>query len=367
MQALGLMSGTSMDGIDIALVDTDGAAEIVLGPTGFHPYQDGDRTLLREAVAEAASLDRRDARPPAVAAAEERVTTLHAAAVNCFIVEHGLQRDRIEVVGFHGQTVLHRPEHGLTVQIGDAAALACHCALDVVADFRAADVAAGGQGAPLVPAYHRALAEASRLSLPVVLLNIGGVANISFLPGKGADPVACDTGPGNALIDDLMLERTGIAVDAHGATAARGIVDGAVLRQLLAHPYFDLPPPKSLDRNAWSRAPVAGLGLADAAATLTAFTVESIANTIARLPAPPTEVIVCGGGARNRTMMRQLAVRLACPLRAADDLGWSGEAIEAQAFAYLAVRSRLGLPITFPTTTGVSIALPGGVFHPART
>ena len=367
MQALGLMSGTSMDGIDIALLQTDGAAEIVRGPTGFHPYDDGDRALLREAVAEAASLDRRDARPPAVAAAEERITTLHAAAVNRFIADHGLERDRIEVVGFHGQTVLHRPERGLTVQIGDAAALARRCALDVVADFRAADVAAGGQGAPLVPAYHRALAEASRLSLPVVLLNIGGVANISFLPGEGADPIACDTGPGNALIDDLMLERTGIAVDADGAAAAKGKVDDGILRKLLAHPYFDLPPPKSLDRNAWSRAPVAELCLADAAATLTAFTVESIARTIARLPAPPMAVVVCGGGARNRTLMRQLAGRLTCPLREADDFGWSGDAIEAQAFAYLAVRSRLGLPITFPTTTGVATALAGGVFHPAPT
>ena len=365
MQALGLMSGTSMDGIDVALIDTDGAGEIRFGPTGFHPYGDPDRALLRDALAEAASLDRRDARPPAVAAAEDLVTRSHAAAVNRFIADHGLRRDRINVVGFHGQTVLHRPERGLTIQIGDGAALARRCALDVVGDFRAADVAAGGQGAPLVPAYHRALAEASGLELPVVLLNVGGVANISFLPGEGADPIACDTGPGNALIDDLMLERIGVALDIDGLTAARGSVDDGILWRLLSHPYFDLPPPKSLDRNAWSRAPVDGLDLADAAATLTAFTAASVARAVAQLPRRPTAVIVCGGGARNRTLMSELANRLSCPVRDANELGWAGEAIEAQAFAYLAVRSRIGLPITFPTTTGVAAATLGGVFHPA--
>ena len=366
MRALGLMSGTSMDGIDIALIETDGVASIVFGPTGFEPYEDRDRALLRSAVAQAVSLDDRDARPGALAAAEALVTTLHARAVERFILDNDLDRERIDVVGFHGQTVLHRPERRLTVQIGNGADLAERCGFDVVADFRAADVAAGGQGAPLVPAFHRALANAAELALPALLVNIGGVANITFLPAGGADPIACDTGPGNALIDDLMLERTGRAVDQDGAAAGRGTIDETILRQLLSHPFFDLPPPKSLDRNAWSRAPVDKLRTEDAAATLTAFTAAGIAAAVERLASRPIAAIVCGGGARNLVLMRELRGRLACPVRDAAEMGWSGEAIEAQAFAYLAVRSRLGLPITFPTTTGVPMPTAGGVFHAAR-
>ncbi len=354
-----------MDGIDIALLDTDGVGKIAFGPIDFEPYEGPDRALLRSAVAEAVSLEDRTARPGILAAAEDLVTTLHARAVERFISNHGVRRDRIDVVGFHGQTVLHRPERGLTVQIGDGADLARRCGLDVVADFRAADVAAGGQGAPLVPAFHRALANAAELTFPALLLNIGGVANITFLSAEGADPIACDTGPGNALIDDLMLERTGRAIDPGGATAASGSIDETILRQMLSHPFFERPPPKSLDRNAWSRAPVDKLSTADAAATLTAFTAASIAAAVARLPSRPSAAIVCGGGARNSTLMRELGARLPCSVRDAADLGWSGEAIEAQAFAYLAVRSRLGLPITFPTTTGVPAPIAGGVFHSA--
>lgn len=364
MQALGLMSGTSMDGIDIALLDTDGGGTIAFGPVGFEPYDEGERALLRNAVSDAVALEDRNARPGTLAAAEALVTTLHARAVERFLVDHALDRASIDLVGFHGQTVLHRPERGLTVQIGDGADLARRLKLDVVADFRAADVAAGGQGAPLVPAFHRALANAAALTFPVLLVNIGGVANITFLSAENADPIACDTGPGNALIDDLMLERTGIAMDRDGATAGQGAADETIVEAMLSHPFFQLPPPKSLDRNAWSRAPVDRLGTANAAATLTAFTAGSIAAAVARLPATPSVAIVCGGGARNATLMGELGIRLPCPVRDAAEFGWSGEAIEAQAFAYLAVRSRLGLPLTFPTTTGIAAAIGGGVFHP---
>lgn len=354
-----------MDGIDLALIDTDGDSRLSFGPTGFEAYDDGDRALFRAALTAASGLDDRRDRPAPLAAAEAALTSLHVRAVERFRANNGLSHAGIDVVGFHGQTVLHRPERGLTIQIGDADALAKRCGLDVVADFRAADVAAGGQGAPFVPVFHRALAQASGLDLPAVLLNIGGVANFTFLPGPGADPIACDTGPGNALIDDLMLERTGTAIDRDGVAAAAGRVDEAALRELLSHPYFEAPPPKSLDRNAWSRAPVDRLATADAAATLTAFTAASAADAIVRLPARPSAVIVCGGGARNPTLMRALAARLSCPVRDAAELGWSGEAIEAQAFAYLAVRARKGLPLTFPTTTGVKAPLTGGVlFRP---
>ena len=364
MRALGLMSGTSMDGIDLALIETDGDKSLSFGPTGFRAYDDEDRRLLRAGLADATAIatDRMD-RPGVLAEAEALVTTRHAEAIGRFLSEHGLDPQTIDVVGFHGQTMLHRPERRVTVQIGDGARLAARCGIAVVSDLRVADVAAGGQGAPLVPVFHRALAEAAGLDLPVAVLNIGGVANITLVRA-GADPVAFDTGPGNALLDDLMLERTGVAMDRGGAAAAAGRVDEAALRTLLDHPYFALPPPKSLDRNDWSRAAVAALPTANAAATLTAFTARSIALAFALAGERPTAAIVCGGGARNPVLMAELRRSLPCTVRDAAALGWTGDAIEAQAFAYLAVRSRRGLPLTFPTTTGVPAALTGGVFHP---
>ena len=364
MLALGLMSGTSMDGIDLALLETDGRGVLRFGPTGFRPYADRDRALLREALRDAVGLAERTARPGVLAEAEARLTRLHADAVLAFRAEHREATRDLALIGFHGQTVLHRPERRLTVQIGDGAALARATGLDVVADLRAADVAAGGQGAPLVPAYHRALVAAGDLARPVVVLNLGGVANVTFLPEHG-DPVAFDTGPANALVDDLMLERTGDPFDRDGATAAGGTADQAIVDELMRHPFFAVPPPKSLDRNDWSRAAVAALPTADAAATLTAFTAASVARALDHLPGRPSVVVACGGGARNPTLVRHLAARLPCPVRRAVDVGWDGDAIEAQAFAYLAVRSRLGLPLTFPGTTGIAAPLTGGVFHPA--
>ncbi|RYC31718.1 anhydro-N-acetylmuramic acid kinase [Lichenibacterium minor] len=365
MLALGLMSGTSMDGIDLALLDTDGRDRLQFGPTAFTPYAEADRALLRRALADAASLSDRDARPGALAEAETRITALHAAAVREFLAAHPAEARRLELIGFHGQTVLHRPERRLTVQIGDGARLARDTGVDVVADLRAADVAMGGQGAPLVPAFHRALAAASGLALPAAVLNLGGVGNITFLPDAG-DPLAFDTGPANALVDDLMLERTGAAFDRDGATAAAGRIHPGIVADLMRHPYFAAPPPKSLDRNAWSRAPVAPLSTADAAATLTDFTAASVARALAHLPAAPGVLVVCGGGARNPTLMDLLAARLPCRVLAAAALGWDGDAVEAQAFAYLAVRSRLGLPITFPGTTGVAAPATGGVAFGGR-
>ncbi len=364
-RVVGLMAGTSMDGVDVALVETDGTDALRLGPTGFLPYAAEDRAVLRQAVAEAVSLTDRTARPGALAEAERRVTDRHAEAVEDFLRRNGLEAATLDAVGFHGQTVLHRPERALTVQIGDGAALARRLGRDVVADLRAADMAAGGQGAPLVPVYHGALARAAGLGGPTLVINIGGVSNVTFLPGSASAPVACDTGPGNALLDDLMLARTGEAFDRDGTAAAGGRADARALAALLDHPFFDRPPPKSLDRNAFSAAPVAALGLEDAAATLTAFTAESIARVLLRLPGRPERAVVCGGGARNPTLMAALRARLPCPVTAAEDHGWSGDAVEAQAFAYLAVRSLDGLPLTFPGTTGCRQAVTGGVLHRA--
>jgi anhydro-N-acetylmuramic acid kinase len=359
MRAIGLMSGTSIDGVDVALIDTDGERVVRQGPSSFAPYDDADRALLRRALADALPMTDRTARPGALAAAQDMITQRHAAAVEDFLAAHDLAREAIDIIGFHGQTVLHRPEQRLTVQIGDADALAKRLGVRVAHDFRAADVASGGQGAPLVPAYHRALVEAAGLKGAIGVLNIGGVANISFCVGD-ADPLACDTGPGNALIDDLMLARTGVAMDRDGAAAARGTVNAAALALLIAHPFFQQMPPKSLDRNAFSLAPVEALSTEDAAATLAAFTAEAVAR-LRGLPSALSHIIVCGGGAKNPVIMRELAARTGAAVTSADQHGWSADAMEAQAFAYLAVRTQMGLPLTFPSTTGVSEARRGGV------
>ncbi len=359
MRVLGLMSGTSMDGVDVAVIDTDGEAQVRFGPHRTMPYAPEDRVLLRRALVEAASLRDRDQRPGILSEAEALVTLRHAEAVEALLRVEGIDRDTIDLVGFHGHTVLHSPAERLTVQIGDGAALARRLGRPVAWDFRAADVAEGGQGAPLVPTYHRALAEQARLPGPVAIVNIGGVANLSLV-APGRDPLACDTGPGNALLDDLVLARTGRPFDADGALASAGRIDPAALAALLAHPFFAWPAPKSLDRNAFSLASVANLSDADAAATLAAFTAAAIALAVEALPETPERVIVCGGGGHNPRIMRELMQRLTCKLQRADDLGWSVDAMEAQAFAYLAVRRVRDLPVTFPGTTGIARPLPGG-------
>ena len=358
--AIGLMSGTSMDGVDVALIETDGRNEVRQGPSLFRPYGAADRKLLRAALDEAVGLTDRQARPPAILACERMVTRRHGEAVERFLEQNGVAAADVDVVGFHGQTVIHRPREGLTVQIGDGQGLADRLGIPVAYDFRAADVAAGGEGAPVVPVYHRALIEAAEIVGPVAFLNIGGVANVTYVD-DGYDPIACDTGPGNALLDDLMHARAGKPMDRGGRTAARGRVDEAALALLLAHPYFEKKPPKSLDRNAFSREIVDSLSLEDAAATLTAFTAASVARLLPHLPKRPGELVVCGGGARNPTLMRELGARLGCKVSTAEQHGWSVDAMEAQAFAYLAVRAMEGLPITFPKTTGVPFPLAGGV------
>ncbi|MFV0281466.1 MAG: anhydro-N-acetylmuramic acid kinase [Rhodoblastus sp.] len=366
MRAIGLMSGTSMDGVDIAFVETDGESAVVLGATGFQPYSDEDRALLRMALAAAAGLEYAGARPDAVAEAELMVTARHAEAVEKFLADNNLRAGEIDLVGFHGQTVLHRPRQRLTIQIGDGAALAERLRIATVYDFRSADVAAGGEGAPIVPAFHRALVQMGGVPGPLALLNIGGVANVTYVDGE-RDPIACDTGPGNALLDDLMHARTGQPMDRHGHTAARGKVDEDALARLLDDPFFAVPPPKSLDRNNFSRAAVEHLALEDAAATLTAFTAASVGKLLPLLPQAPRSLVVCGGGASNPILVRELVQRLPCKVTTADVCGWSADAMEAQAFAYLAVRAWRGLPYTYPTTTGAPVPTCGGVLaEPAK-
>jgi anhydro-N-acetylmuramic acid kinase len=361
LTALGLMSGTSLAGVDVALIETDGKRIQSFGPSGYRPYTDRERSLLRQALAEAVHLPQRDARPGILREAEQVVTSAHAEAVAAFTAQHRITREDIDIVGFHGQTVLHRPEKRLTVQIGDAAMLARTIHIPVMHDFRAADVAAGGQGAPFVPVYHRALAQSLEREGPIAVVNIGGVSNITYIDGMDM-LIACDTGPGNALLDDHMFRTLKQRFDRDGALAAQGEVDEAWVQRALQLPFFSQKPPKSLDRNDFTALKLADAAPADGAATLTAFTAAAIARIVPLLPKLPNNWIVCGGGARNRTMMRMLRERLApVTVEAAEALGWASDALEAQAFGFLAARGLKGLPLSYPATTGVPMPMTGGV------
>jgi anhydro-N-acetylmuramic acid kinase len=347
-RAIGLMSGTSMDGMDVAAIETDGERVSWTGPSLTVPYAPALRARLDRAVRAPARED--------VAALERDLTDAHAAAVEAFLPALPAERRRIDLVGFHGHTLFHRPAEHRTCQLGDGGRLAARLGIDVVYDFRSADVAAGGQGAPLAPVYHQALAAA--LPKPLAMLNLGGVGNVTWL-GE-AEPIAFDTGPGNGLIDDWVRAHAGRPYDPGGRIAAAGRIDEARLAGMLAHPYFDLPPPKSLDRLDFTLAPIEGLGLEDGAATLAAFTARAVALARAHLPAAPGRWLVTGGGRRNRTLMRMLKDALAVPVEPIEAIGADGDALEAQAFAFLAVRSLCVLPISFPTTTGVPEPMCGG-------
>lgn len=359
MLAIGLMSGTSLDGIDAALIETDG--EGAVRPLAFRsdPYDDGQRAQLADAAARALAF-RRPQRDAAIDAAAAMLTAAHVALVRRLMAETGVAAADVAVIGFHGQTVAHRPDRGWTWQIGDGAAMAGALGIAVVDDFRSADVIAGGQGAPLIPVYHRALA--AGLAKPVAVLNLGGVGNITWI-GSDDALVAFDTGPGNAPIDDWVLAETGARYDAGGALAAAGRVDETVLGAMLDNPWFDAPPPKSLDRADFTAQPARGLSPADGAATLTAFTAETVALALRLCPARPSRLIVAGGGRHNATLMRMIATRCNVQPEPIEALGWNGDATEAEGFAYMAVRTLKGLPISFPGTTGVKEAMPGGMLH----
>lgn len=351
--AIGLMSGTSLDGIDAALIRTDGQGKIDRMSFISIPYDDDIRGRLR------ACLGKKDDPDGAVALATVALTRAHAAAVDWLLSRAGLSPQEVDIIGFHGQTLHHDPTNRFTWQIGNGSMLARLTRIDVVNDFRSADVAAGGQGAPLIPLYHRALAEAAGIELPVAILNLGGVGNVTYIAGDDK-MVAFDTGPGNALIDDWIKKHTGRDYDENGMWARQGKVDEAILAQLLSHHYFNAPPPKSLDRDAWDLSALEKLSPVDGAATLTAFTVQSAACALEHLPYAPRAWYVTGGGRHNGLIMESLQRRVNAPVESVDKLGWDGDAMEAEGFAYLAVRSLLGLPLSLPGTTGVPQPLTGG-------
>lgn len=360
--ALGLMSGTSLDGIDIALITTDGELTVKRGPSRTYSYVPEQRAMLKAALKDALAIKDRHERPAGLAEVEWSLTEWHALAVEAFRQEFGLTSKDIDVIGFHGQTVLHRPERRLTVQLGDGQLLARRLDTRVVYDLRADDIAAGGQGAPLVPVYHRALAQ-SLEALPLAFLNIGGVSNVTWV-GKDGALVAFDTGPGNALLDDWALKTTGHPADIGGRLAFSGRIHEAVLAQFLGDSFFEEQPPKSLDRDSFAALDLTGLSPGDGAATLTAFTAGAVALSRNWFPADPKLWVICGGGRKNAAIMAALRSAMALgpeALITAEAAGFNGDSMEAEAWAYLAVRALKELPITFPGTTGAPEPMTGGL------
>lgn len=348
--AIGLMSGTSCDGVDAALLETDGRTAIARGPWLTEPYDAAFQARLRAVLGGRGE----------VAAVERELTERHAQAVRALLASAEARGARADVIGFHGQTILHEPERRRTWQIGDGELLAGLTGIDVVNDFRSADVAAGGQGAPLAPLFHAALA--ASLPRPLAVLNVGGVANVTWIGADGIDGdlLAFDTGPGNAMLNDWALRHTGRPVDSGGALAGSGRVDPAVLTALLDNAYFDRPAPKSLDRDAFDPAPLEKLSAPDGAATLVAFTAAAVARARAQFPRPVNRWLIAGGGRHNPAIMAALTAALGAEVAPVEAVGWDGDAVEAQAFAYLAVRSLRGLPLSLPTTTGVGRPMSGG-------
>ena len=356
-RAIGLMSGTSIDGIDAALVETDGYDYV--RPIAFlpNPYSSDFRARLRETFGNRAGSD-----DIHVAAVEKELTERHAEIVQNLRRKVSGEDENIDFVGFHGQTILHKPEDRLTIQIGDGALLAKMTGLPVINDFRSADVLSGGHGAPLVPLYHRALS--AKIPKPIAIVNIGGVANMTWVGGDSdEDILAFDVGPGNALIDDWVLKHKGQAFDEYGLMAASGKADSAFVENFLAHPFFKQAPPKSLDRDTFKSHVPSGMSAVDGAATLTMISARAIALAITYAPQKPRHLYITGGGRLNNTLMRWIADLAQIPVNSVDDLGWSGDGLEAEAFAYLAVRSHLGLPLSVPGTTGVKTPMTGGKLH----
>jgi len=368
--AIGLMSGTSMDGIDVALLRTDGRGFIERGPFLGVPYDGGFRERLKRALDLARPLTDRTARPDELRQIEIEVTLRHVNAVRAFLDKFGLGRDEIDVLGFHGQTVLHRPDDALTIQIGDGALLAERTGISVVYDMRANDMVHGGQGAPLVPAYHAALAgRFQKDGQTVCFVNIGGISNLTYIGAEGRI-AAFDSGPGNTLIDQWVEMQTGQTYDPGGEIAGRGQVLPDIAARYLGSPFFNGNIRRSLDRGDFKPLADGEANLEDGARTLAHVAAASIVKSASYLPDNPSVYIVCGGGRLNGTIMSEFADMAGAKgstVMSAEQAGFDGDAMEAEAWAYLAVRSLEGLPLTYPGTTGVSQPVSGGVLvEPAR-
>ncbi|WP_422065233.1 anhydro-N-acetylmuramic acid kinase [Shimia sp.] len=359
MCALGAMSGTSLDGVDAAVVLTDGVSIERFGRAEYLAYSAEEQAVLATALGHWSG--------PEAEAAATVIEAAHATILKQF--------EDVELVGFHGQTLAHEPRGRGTCQVGDGQALAEALGVPVVWDFRTADVQLGGEGAPLAPFFHFACAKWFGAEEPVAFLNLGGVGNLTWVdPRKSAAEedgalLAFDTGPANAPLNDLLRARRGLAFDKGGEIAAKGTVATGALELFLQEAYFSRMPPKSLDRNDFPEMMelVSELSDEDAAATMTAMCAASVAQGMVHCPTPPSRVLVTGGGRHNPVLMEMLQVSLDCPVVPVEEVGLDGDMLEAQAFAYLAVRVARGLPTSCPSTTGVMALVGGGtVSEPGR-
>jgi anhydro-N-acetylmuramic acid kinase len=364
---LGLMSGTSADGIDGALIQTDGITVKAFGPTHYVPYPERIRNQILKAYGRLPGPDE--------ISLERLVTEHHAEVVFALLEKARMKASEVDLIGFHGQTLFHQPpqqkgERGETHILADGPFLASLTGIPVIDQFRLNDIAHGGQGAPLVPIFHQALSE--NLSKPIAILNIGGVANVTWIGARKDELLAFDTGPGNGLIDDWVRANTDLPWDEGGKIAASGQVIEDLLVKWLSHAYFFRKPPKSLDRKTFKAFldDVKSLLFEDGIATLTAFTVACLEKAQEHFPLKSSLWLVAGGGTHNPTLLKMMKDRLNSPVQKAADKGWDGDALEAQAFGFLAVRSLRNLPLTFPGTTGAPTPLSGGrvcrPFHKGR-
>jgi len=358
--ALGTMSGTSLDGVDAAILETDGEQIFGFGPSAYRAYTPEEQAILK------AHLGRWQDEDCILAA--QIVEDAHLAVMRPF--------EDVDMAGFHGQTLAHEPGGRGTHQCGDGIRLSEELGYPVAWDFRTNDVLQGGQGAPLAPFYHFALAKWIKAEAPVAFLNLGGVGNITWVDPTCDDPtdpaalLAFDTGPANAPMNDLMRARRGLAYDLDGALSAMGQANANVLAAFMAHPFFGKLPPKSLDRDAFAglTAAVAELDDIDALATLAQAVVSSVVTACSACPTMPQQLLVTGGGRHNKTIMTGLADSLPCDVVPVETVGLDGDMLEAQAFAFLAVRTARGLPISSPQTTGVCRPMQGGtIARPFKT
>lgn len=364
-RAIGLMSGTSMDGIDLALIKTDGEQVVEHIAAGSQNYSDAFRARLKQGLVDARGMTQRDERSGILKQLEHDLTLLHAVAVQDFLFAQGLSADDVDVIGFHGQTVLHRPDDALTVQIGDGALLAQETGIDVVYDMRAEDMHYGGQGAPLIPAYHAALAHnlEQKPDMPVVFVNIGGISNLTYVDETGR-LAAFDSGPGNMLIDQWMELHAQGSFDAGGALALRGTVNSDLAAHYLSNAFFSGNQRRSLDRGDFAVPSIGTVSLEDGARTLAYVAAASILQSASHLPQKPRSYVVSGGGRKNAAIMAELSALAQAEgavVIDADTAGLDGDSMEAEAWGYLAVRSLKGLPLTYPSTTGCDRPVSGGV------
>jgi anhydro-N-acetylmuramic acid kinase len=361
---VGLMTGTVLDGnIDVAIIKTDGETVTEFGPYTLAPYPQSIRDLLERTLAEARRWNFAPEDPAIFAEAEDALTRAQSEAVRAHVEASGLKLSDIGIVGFHGQSVLHRAPQpgriGATRQLGNGELMHRLLGTKVAYDFRSADVRAGGQGAPLAAIYHQALLRGLGTNGETAVLNLGGVANVTYWDG-GDTLIAFDTGPANAPLNDFMKARGLGDMDRDGALARTGKVDDVRLTELLEHRYLSAPPPKSLDRFDFTSVMADGLDPATGAATLTAFTCAAVGKGLDLLPSRPNRLVVCGGGRHNPVIMQMLGTYAGVEAVPAEAVGWRGDAIEAECFAFLAARVLRGLPISFPTTTGAPHPMTGG-------